>query len=277
VTYVDLIKIINVWKSYGKIIANEGVYMTVEENEIVSILGPNGAGKTTLLKQIYGELEPDRGEIIILGGRPNDVKVKRKLGILPQEVRPFGQLTVYDNLYYIGRLKGVNKKILAERIEELLRKVDLDNVKGKLARDLSGGMKRRLLLAMALVNDPDILILDEPTVGLDPEGRRKIWNLLLDMKKSGKSILLTTHYLDEAERLSDRIYFLNKKVLFSGTPSEIKSRFAEWYEVIDYTNGKVYKISGDKIKELVMSIQGKFEVRIPSLEDIYMEVFKEVS
>lgn len=274
---MDLIKIINVWKSYGKIIANEGVYMTVEENEIVSILGPNGAGKTTLLKQIYGELEPDRGEIIILGGRPNDVKVKRKLGILPQEVRPFGQLTVYDNLYYIGRLKGVNKKILAERIEELLRKVDLDNVKGKLARDLSGGMKRRLLLAMALVNDPDILILDEPTVGLDPEGRRKIWNLLLDMKKSGKSILLTTHYLDEAERLSDRIYFLNKKVLFSGTPSEIKSRFAEWYEVIDYTNGKVYKISGDKIKELVMSIQGKFEVRIPSLEDIYMEVFKEVS
>lgn len=274
---MDLIKIINVWKSYGKIIANEGVYMTVEENEIVSILGPNGAGKTTLLKQIYGELDPDRGEIIILGGRPNDVKVKRKLGILPQEVRPFGQLTVYDNLYYIGRLKGVNKKILAERIEELLRKVDLDNVKGKLARDLSGGMKRRLLLAMALVNDPDILILDEPTVGLDPEGRRKIWNLLLDMKKSGKSILLTTHYLDEAERLSDRIYFLNKKVLFSGTPSEIKSRFAEWYEVIDYTNGKVYKISGDKIKELIMSIQGKFEVRIPSLEDIYMEVFKEVS
>jgi ABC-2 type transport system ATP-binding protein len=277
VIYVDLIKIINVWKSYGKIIANEGVYMTVEENEIVSILGPNGAGKTTLLKQIYGELDPDRGEIIILGGRPNDVKVRKKLGILPQEVRPFGQLTVYDNLYYIGRLKGVNKKILTERIEELLRKVDLDNVKGKLARDLSGGMKRRLLLAMALVNDPDILILDEPTIGLDPEGRRKIWNLLLDMKKSGKSILLTTHYLDEAERLSDRIYFLNKKVLFSGTPSETKSRFAEWYEVIDYTNGKVYKVSGDKIKELVMSIQGKFEVRIPSLEDIYMVVFKEVS
>jgi len=255
-------------------VANEEVSMTVRENEIVSILGPNGAGKTTLLKQIYGELEPDKGEIRILDKRPTDVKVKKKIGTLPQEVRPFTQLTVYDNLFYIGRIKGVNKKTLEERIEELLRKLDLEHVKMKIARDLSGGMKRKLLLAMALVNNPQLLVLDEPTTGLDPEGRRKIWDLLLDMKRNGKSILLTTHYLDEAEKLSNRIYFLNKKVIFSGTPLEIKAKFTEWYEVIDYTNNKVYKVGGDKVKDIVMSIKGKFEVKTPSLEDIYLQIFQ---
>lgn len=266
---MNVIEVINVSKNYGKNIVNEGVSMIVKENEIVSVLGPNGAGKTTLLKQIYGELEPDRGEIRILGKKPYDVK--KKIGILPQEVRPFGYLTVHDNLYYMGKLKGVDKKTLQERIEELTREFDLD--KKKFARDLSGGMKRKLLLAMALINDPEILILDEPTVGLDPEGRRKTWDLLLELKKRGKSILLTTHYLDEAEKLSDRIYFINKKVLFHGTPSEIKARFTDLYEVIDYSEGRIYKVSADKVKEFIMSLNGKFEVRMQSLEEVYLQLF----
>ncbi|BCU66693.1 MarR family transcriptional regulator [Sulfolobales archaeon HS-7] len=267
---MNVVEVDQIQKRYGKSIANEAISMTVKEHEIVSILGPNGAGKTTLLKQIYGELEPDKGEIRVLGKKPDNVK--KKIGILPQEVRPFGYLTVYDNLYYIGRIKGVNKGILKERIDQLTETFELD--KRKYARDLSGGMKRKLLLAMAMVNDPELLILDEPTVGLDPEGRRKIWDLLLDLKRSGKSILLTTHYLDEAEKLSDRIYFLNKKVLFSGTPSEIKTKFTEWYEVIDYTEGRVYRVNGDEVKKLVMSIHGKFEVKMPSLEEVYLQVFK---
>ena len=266
---MNVVEVINVWKSYGKNIANEGISITVKENEIVSVLGPNGAGKTTLLKQIYGELEPDRGEIKILGKRPKDVI--KKIGILPQEVKPFGYLTVYDNLYYLGKLKGVDKKILQQRIDELTKEFDLD--KRKFARDLSGGMKRKLLLAMALINDPELLILDEPTVGLDPEARRKVWDLLLELKRRGKSILLTTHYLDEAEKLSDRIYFINKKVLFHGTPSEIKSKFTDLYEVIDYTEGKVYKVTADKVKEIIMSLNGKFEVRMQSLEEVYLQLF----
>ena len=267
---MKVVEVIDVWKSYGKVIANEGVSLTVNKNEIVSVLGPNGAGKTTLLKQVYGILEPDRGEIRVFGRRPKEVR--RLMGVLPQEVSPYYSLTVYENLYYIGRIKGVEKGVLEERIKELLDLFGLDGK--KLAMDLSGGMKRKLLLAMAIINDPELLVLDEPTVGLDPESRREVWDLLMGMKREGKSIIITTHYLDEAERLSDRIYFLNRKVLFSGTPSEIKSKFSSWYEVIDYSEGKVYRVSREEVKKLLANINGDFEVRMPSLEDVYLEVFR---
>ncbi|MEM3222129.1 MAG: ABC transporter ATP-binding protein [Saccharolobus sp.] len=272
---MSVIEVRNVWKSYGKLVANENVSMTLKEGEIVSLLGPNGAGKTTLVKMIYGELNPDKGEIRVLGKKPSDRNIKKILGVIPQECEPYGDLTVLDNIYYMGRLKGVNKELIRSRGEELLYKLDLLSKRNTLARDLSGGTKRRVLIAMALINDPKLLILDEPTTGLDPEGRREVWEILLEMKKEGRSMLLTTHYLDEAERLADRIYFLNKRVIAEGTAAQIKEKFADWYDVIDYTNGKVYKVKGEEeLKKIIMSLNGKFEVRMPSLEEVYLQVIK---
>ncbi|BDB98015.1 ABC transporter ATP-binding protein [Saccharolobus caldissimus] len=272
---MNVIEVKNVWKMYGKLVANEDISMTVNEGEIVALLGPNGAGKTTLVKQIYGELSPNKGEIKILGKKPTDRQIKKLIGVIPQECEPYGDLTVWDNIYYMGRLKGVSKEVIKNRGEELLNRLDLLSKRNTLARDLSGGLKRRTLIAMALINDPKLLILDEPTTGLDPEARREVWEILIDMKREGRSMLLTTHYLDEAERLADRIYFLNRRIIVEGTPAEIKEKFADWYEVIDYTNGKVYKVKGEEeLKKLIMNLNGKFEVRMPSLEEIYLQVIR---
>ncbi|AAK41395.1 MULTISPECIES: ABC transporter ATP-binding protein [Saccharolobus] len=272
-----VIEVNNVWKAYGKIIANEDITMRVKEGEIVALLGPNGAGKTTLVKQIYGELTPTKGEIRVLGKKPTDRHVKKFLGVIPQECEPYGDLTVWDNIYYMGRLKGASKDEIKKRGEELLERLDLRSKRNTLARDLSGGLKRRTLIAMALINNPKLLILDEPTTGLDPEARREVWEILLNMRKEGQSMLLTTHYLDEAERLADKIYFLSRKIIVEGTPTQIKEKFADWYEVIDYTNGKVYKVKGEEeLKKIIMTINGKFEVRMPSLEEIYLQVMKDV-
>ncbi|BCU69731.1 ABC transporter ATP-binding protein [Stygiolobus caldivivus] len=272
---MSVLEVRNVWKSYGKLIANEDVSMDVKEGEIVALLGPNGAGKTTLVKQVYGEITPDRGEIRVLGKKPGDRHVKKLLGVIPQECEPYGDLSVWDNIYYMGKLKGVEKDSIKAKGEELLRELGLTGKRDTLARELSGGLKRKTLIAMALINDPKLLILDEPTTGLDAEGRREVWKILLDMKKQGRSMLLTTHYLDEAERLADRIFFLNKRVIDQGTPAQMKEKFADWYEVIDYTNGKVYKVKGEEeLKKVVLGLRGKFEVRMPSLEEVYLEVIK---
>ena len=270
-----LVEVWGVWKSFGPILANEDISMDLERGEIVSLLGPNGAGKTTLVRQIYGELRPDKGRISLLGSKPSDSSVKERVGVIPQECSPYDDLSVWDNVYYVGKLKGVKGEVLKERIRSLLTGLGLWERRDSLADLLSGGMKRKLLIAMALVNDPELVILDEPTVGLDPESRREVWDLLNQLRASGKGILLTTHYLDEAERLSDRVYFLNRKIVAKGTPSQIKERFSDQYDVIDYTTGRTIRVSGDKVKDVVSKMSGKFEVRLPSLEEIYLEVLSD--
>ncbi len=273
-----ILEVQHVWKYYGSVLANEDVSLYISQGEIVGLLGPNGAGKTTLVKQIYGELTPNRGKIVVLGKKPTDRKIKKLMGVIPQEVRPYLDLTVWDNVYYMGRIKGMDKRMIVEKGEELLRKLDLYDKRNTYAMDLSGGMRRKLLIAMALINDPKFVILDEPTTGLDPEARREVWDILLKFKKEQKSMLLTTHYLDEAERLSDRIYFINRKILMEGSPADIKKKFADWYEIIDYESGKVMKIRGeDELKRTIATLNGKFEVRLPSLEEVYLEVFKNAS
>jgi len=145
---MNVVEVNHVWKYYGKLVANEDVSMLVKEGEIVALLGPNGAGKTTLVKQIYGELTPTRGEIRVLGKKPTDRHMRKMLGVIPQECEPYGDLTVWDNIYYMGRLKGVKKEEIKERGEELLERLDLTSKRNTLARDLSGGLKRRTLIAM---------------------------------------------------------------------------------------------------------------------------------
>jgi len=263
----------HVWKYYGKFLANEDINMTVNKGELVALLGPNGAGKTTLVKQIYGELTPSKGEILVLGSKINN-KVKKRIGVIPQECTPSGSLTVRDNIYFMAKIKGLDKEKAKKNTEELLDKLNLRQYEKKMTRDLSGGLKRRVLLAMALVNDPEVVILDEPTTGLDPEARREVWELLAELKKEGKAMLLTTHYLDEAERLADRIYFLNRRIIMEGSPAEIKSKFTTYYEVIDYSSGKTFYVKEEEVSKFLSELKGKFEVRLPNLEEIYLKVME---
>lgn len=140
--------------------------------------------------------------------------------------------------------------------------------------DLSGGSKRKVLIISAIISEPKLVILDEPTVGLDPEARREVWKLLLDMKKDGKTIILTTHYMEEAEELSDRIYFVNKRIMMEGSVRELKGKFSEYYEVLNLDTGEKYIVKGEEIRDFLQRSNFRFEVRLPSLEEIYMRLFQ---
>lgn len=261
-------------RSYGKVVALEGVSLKVMRGELVSLLGPNGAGKTTLVKHLYCELRPQSGSVRVLGGDPCDRRVRLRLGVAPQEATPFLDLTVFDNVYYAARIRGVPGGKAKAMAEETVRALGLWEHRDKYVIDLSGGLKRRTLIAMAVVHRPEVLILDEPTTGLDPEARRELWDLLRQLKGEGRAILLTTHYMEEAEALSDRVYFINRKVIAEGTPAELRKRFAYYYEVVDLEEGRVYKVREDEVRDFVSRLRGRFEVRAPSLEEVYLEVMK---
>ena len=270
----NAIEVVGLSKSYGKVVALEDVSLEVREGELVSLLGPNGAGKTTLVRHLYCELRPERGFVRVLGVDPCDREVRLRMGVTPQEAQPYGDLTVFDNVYYAARVRGVPRDKAREMALETIRRLGLWEHRNRYVMDLSGGLRRRTLVAMAVVHSPEVLVLDEPTTGLDPMGRREFWDVLRQLKGEGRAILLTTHYMEEAEALSDRVYFINRKVLAEGTPAELRKRFAFYYEVIDLEEGKVYKVREDEVKEFVAKLRGKFEVRAPSLEEVYLEVMK---
>jgi ABC-2 type transport system ATP-binding protein len=270
----NAIEVVGLSKSYGKVVALEDVSLEVREGELVSLLGPNGAGKTTLVRHLYCELRPEKGFIRVLGVDPCDREVRLRMGVTPQEAQPYGDLTVFDNVYYAARVRGVPGDKAREMALDTVRRLGLWEHRNRYVMDLSGGQRRRTLVAMAVVHSPEVLVLDEPTTGLDPMGRREFWDVLRQLKGEGRAILLTTHYMEEAEALSDRVYFINRKVLAEGTPAELRKRFAFYYEVIDLEEGKVYKVREDEVKEFVAKLRGKFEVRAPSLEEVYLEVMK---
>ncbi|MCY0861956.1 MAG: ABC transporter ATP-binding protein [Metallosphaera prunae] len=260
----------DVWKSYGKNVANQGVSFNIDEGEFVAFLGPNGGGKTTLMRQIYGELYPDRGEIRIMGERPQ--KALRFMGVVPQEGRPLDSLTAEEHVTLLGMLKRLSRQEARAKARELLELMGIDP-KARVD-NLSGGNKRKVLIISAIISDPKILVLDEPTVGLDPEARREVWNYLVEMKKEGKTIILTTHYLEEAETLSDRVYFLNKKILLEGKVSEIKQKFSEYYVVTNVDSGEKYYVKREELMEFLGKANFRFEVKLSSLEEIFMRLFQ---
>ncbi|AWR98350.1 ATP-binding cassette domain-containing protein [Acidianus sulfidivorans JP7] len=260
-----------IWKTYGKITANEDISFEINSGEFVTFLGPNGGGKTTLMRQIYGELFPDKGEIKIMGLKPQ--KAIKYIGVVPQEATPMTDLNVEEHIMLLGMLKGLSRNEAKERTKELIEKLRLDGKKR--VDDLSGGNKRKVLIASALISNPKLLILDEPTVGLDPEIRRDVWTYLKEWKKNGTTIIMTTHYLDEAEELSDRIYFMNKKILLSGKINDIKEKFSNYYEVMNIETGEKYYVKEENIKDFLSNINFKFEVKLPSLEEIYMKVISQ--
>jgi ABC-2 type transport system ATP-binding protein len=198
-------------KSYGKLMAVSGVSFRVNHGETIGLLGPNGAGKTTTVSIIAGLMSPDSGEVLI-EGKPvkNDTDpVKRKIGLVPQDMALYDQLTALDNLTFFAALYSISGARATQAIDEAFNLVELSDRGGDKVGTFSGGMKRRLNLAAALLHDPQILLLDEPTVGVDPQSRNAIFENLEALKKRGKTLVYTTHYMEEAERLCDRIVIID--------------------------------------------------------------------
>src|SRR5215212_1265695 len=201
------------------------VSLAAESGQIYTLLGRNGAGKTTFVRICATQLMPTEGKIQVLG---YDVikeadKVRKLISIVPQEGRPLRALTAWDHVYNWLQIRGEKKQIAKEKTERVLQKLDLYDARDRPAMNLSGGMKQKILVAMAMAVDAQLLFLDEPTIGLDPVSRRQVWSSIKDWKKEGKSILLTTHYMDEAEMLSDNIVIIDKgRIIAQGIMHELR-------------------------------------------------------
>ncbi|MCG6892559.1 MAG: ABC transporter ATP-binding protein [Desulfobacteraceae bacterium] len=225
----DIIKVTNLVKRFNGFTAVDGISFSMPKGNFYGLLGPNGAGKTTTIRMLYGFSPPTEGELRIFG---MDIatewrKIKTKMGICHQENTLDPDLTVEQNLHIYAGYFAVPGKKARERTDELLAFFALDHRRHAKVRELSGGMARRLILARALINQPDLLILDEPTTGLDPQSRHQVWEKLEELKKTGLSVLITTHYMEEAERLCDRLVIIDHgRILVEGDPKTLKCEHA---------------------------------------------------
>lgn len=221
-----VVQVKNLSKNFKNIKAVDDLSFEVYRGEVLGFLGPNGAGKSTTIDLITTLLQPSSGEITYPGlGSPNQPKsIRHHIGIVPQELAIYGNLTVYDNLTYIGAMYGLHGHQLQERTKSLLAQFDLvDKVRVR-ARTLSGGLKRRLNFALSDVHQPELIVLDEPTVGLDPNARQLVWQIIDGFRQAGKTVLLTTHYMEEAEILCERIILINHgRIVAQGSPVELKT------------------------------------------------------
>jgi ABC-2 type transport system ATP-binding protein len=216
-------------KAFGPLVAVDDVSLRLARGELVGLLGPNGAGKTTTVSMIAGLITPERGEVLVDGERlsgDTDPK-KRKIGLVPQDLALYEELTARANLRFFGGLYGLAGAPLDHAIRMTLELVGLEDRVNDLVKTYSGGMKRRLNLAASLLHGPEVLLLDEPTVGVDPQSRNAIFENLETLKRSGKALLYTTHYMEEVERLADRIVVMDHgKVIAEDTLDGLQSRVA---------------------------------------------------
>jgi lipooligosaccharide transport system ATP-binding protein len=211
-------------KSYGDFEAVRGIDLDVRPGEAFGFLGPNGAGKSSTMRMIAAVSPPSAGELTILGMDPatQGPQIRSRLGVCPQEDTLDNELNVRDNLAVYGRFFGIPRAEVAKRADELLAFVSLTEKAKSKVEDLSGGMKRRLTIARSLVNRPDLLLLDEPTTGLDPQARHLLWDKLFRLKQQGVTLVITTHYMDEAEQLCDRLVVMDKgEIVAEGSPLEL--------------------------------------------------------
>jgi lipooligosaccharide transport system ATP-binding protein len=214
-------------KSYAGRVAVDGIDFEVRPGVCFGFLGPNGAGKTTTMKMIYGLVAVEGGELRVLGldARRERRQIKSRIGVVPQETNLDGDLTIRDNLIFQSRYFGIESRRATERADELLEFALLSDRAGERVQALSGGMKRRLLVARALVNEPELIVLDEPTTGLDPQARLAVWRALDRLRRRGVTLLLTTHYMEEAARLCDRLLIMDDgRIVTEGEPRRLVDR-----------------------------------------------------
>ncbi len=216
-------------KKFGDFTAVDGIDFSVKRGESFGLLGPNGAGKSTTMRIIGATSQRTGGEITILGKDPEKFgpQIRAHLGVIPQKDNLDEQLTVTQNLYIYGRYFGLSNKFIKGKIEELLEFAQLEEKRDAKVESLSGGMKRRLTIARALVSEPDILMLDEPTTGLDPQARHILWDRLFRLKEKGVTLVITTHFMDEAEQLCERLIVIDRgKIMAEGSPTDLIKRYS---------------------------------------------------
>jgi len=222
---MDIIRVSNVNKKYSNINILNNINLTVKEGEIIGLIGPSGSGKTTLVKSIMGMEKIDGGYIELLAKRMPNLQVLNNIGYMAQSDALYEELTGKENLEFFCKLFKLSKNKIKERIEYTSKLVNLENELSKRVSNYSGGMKRRLSLAISLIQDPTLLILDEPTVGIDPKLRFSIWNELKELKAQGKTIIITTHVIDEAEKCDKLALIREGRIIATGSVEELKEKF----------------------------------------------------
>lgn len=219
---IPALEVVNLWKKYGNNQALSGATFAVAAGERLALLGPNGAGKTTLIRSMCGRVRPDEGQVLLFGHSIRDPEVLQQLGVIPQDLAIYLDLTAKENLECFGQLHGLRSRRLRERVAWALKWIGLEDRANELTSQFSGGMKRRVNIACGVLHRPNILLLDEPTVGVDPQSRQRIFDMLDELNQQGTSIVLTTHHLDEAETRSDRIVIIDHgKVVADGPIEEL--------------------------------------------------------
>ncbi|HLE17219.1 MAG TPA: ATP-binding cassette domain-containing protein [Syntrophales bacterium] len=285
-------------KAYGDLLAVDDVSFRVLPGECFGILGPNGAGKTSIIRMIYGFSPMTGGNLKVfgLGSSEHMRAIKARLGVCQQENSLDPDLTVRQNLEVFARYFNIPSRVARERTEKLLRFMAIEHRRDDRALDLSGGMMRRLVIARALINEPELLILDEPTTGLDPQSRHQVWERLEELRNKGLSILLTTHYMDEASRLCDRVVIMDHgRILVQGEPVElIRSQIgrdiieapAPSAELRDYIQSRrlrhedlghrmiIYVEDGNNLFREISNYCGKEGclMRVATLEDVFLKL-----
>ena len=259
---MDLIVVKNLVKQFGDFTAVNGINFSVKQGESFGLLGPNGAGKSSTMRIIGATSQRTSGEVLILGKDPEQAgpQIRAHLGVVPQQDNLDEELTCAENLYIYGRYFGLPKTTVKNKLDELLEFAQLLDKKNSKVKSLSGGMKRRLTIARALVSDPDILMLDEPTTGLDPQARHILWDRLFRLKEKGVTLLITTHHMDEAEQLCDRLMVMDKgEIMAEGSPAELIKKYST-KEVLEVRFGS------DRNSQMVKQLQS-FAERLEELPD----------
>ncbi len=243
----------NLTKKYGDFVAVDGIDFEVKKGESFGLLGPNGAGKSTTMRMIASTSQRTSGELTVLGLDPNThgPQIRAHLGVVPQQDNHDRELKVSENLYIYGRYFGLARKYLKSKIEELLDFAQLQEKRDVKVDELSGGMQRRLTIARGLINEPEILMLDEPTTGLDPQARHILWDRLFRLKEQGVTLVITTHYMDEAEQLCDRLIVMDKgKIMAEGSPADLIKQYSS-KEVLEVRFGSARNAEvGEKLSKL---------------------------
>ena len=274
-----MLELSNLCKSFGDLRAVDDLSLTIETGEVFGLLGPNGAGKTTTIHMATGLLAPDSGTVVLNGqGSPADPKVRANIGVAPQALSLYEELTGQENLDFFGSLQGLSGKALAKCVDASLEFVSLADRRKDLVKNYSGGMKRRLNIAVALIHEPRIVLLDEPTVGVDPQSRNAIFDNILELKARGVTIVYTTHYMEEAEKLCDRVAIMdNGKILaLDSLPGLIKAHGGQSVVVLEGQDGEKRIETDHPLDELVKhqgeSELASFRVERPDLERVFLNL-----
>ncbi|PHR70200.1 MAG: export ABC transporter ATP-binding protein [Lutibacter sp.] len=270
-----MIQVTNLSKSFGDLHAVKNISFKINKGEVFGFLGPNGAGKSTTINMMSTILQSDKGTILVDGInlKENPNKCKGLIGVVPQEISLYDEFTAYDNLLFWGSIYNIPKNELKQRIDKILELIGLSDRKNDLIKNYSGGMKRRINIASALLHNPKILFMDEPTVGVDPQSRNRIFEVVEALNKQGMTIVYTTHYMEEVERLCNRIAIIdNGEIIAQGTQNELQKK-SNVNEAVEIT---FESISGDQVEKLKKELKGEI-IQIDNTVAIACDVNKDLS